>query len=30
MNLVDYYKKGDGINLLVKRINGGLMVIRLA
>ena len=30
MNLVDYYKKGDGIKLLVKRINGGLMVINLA
>ncbi len=30
MNLVDYYKKGDGIKLLVKRMNGGLMVIHLA
>ncbi len=30
MKLVDYYKKGDGIKLLVKRMNGGLMVIHLA
>jgi serine protease Do len=29
-NLIDHYKKGDGINLLVKRMNGGLMVIHLA
>jgi serine protease Do len=29
-NLIDQYKKGDGINLLVKRMNGGLMVIHLA
>jgi serine protease Do len=30
MKLVDDYKKGDGIKLLVKRMNGGLMVIQLA
>ena len=29
-NLIDQRKKGDGVNLLVKRMNGGLMVIRLA
>jgi serine protease Do len=29
-NLIDQHKKGEGINLLVKRMNGGLMVIRLA
>jgi serine protease Do len=29
-NLIDQHKKGDGINLLVKRMNGGLMVIHLA
>ena len=29
-DLIDQYKKGDGINLLVKRMNAGLMVIRLA
>ena len=29
-NLIAQQKKGDGINLLVKRINGGLMVIHLA
>jgi serine protease Do len=28
--LIDQHKKGDGINLLVKRMNAGLMVIRLA
>jgi len=30
MKLVDDHKKGDGIKLLVKRMNGGLMVIHLA
>ena len=29
-NLIDQHKKEDGINLLVKRMNGGLMVIHLA
>jgi len=29
-NLIDQHKEGDGINLLVKRMNGGLMVIHLA
>jgi serine protease Do len=29
-NLIDQHKKGDGVNLLVKRMNGGLMVIHLA
>ncbi len=29
-NLIDQHKKSDGINLLVKRMNGGLMVIHLA
>ena len=29
-NLIDHHKKGEGINLLVKRINAGLMVIHLA
>jgi len=29
-NLIDQYKKADGINLLVKRMNAGLMVINLA
>jgi serine protease Do len=29
-NLIDQHKKGDGVDLLVKRMNGGLMVIRLA
>ena len=29
-NLIDQYKKANGINLLVKRINAGLMVIHLA
>jgi len=29
-NLIDQHKKGDGINLLVKRMNGGLMLIHLA
>jgi serine protease Do len=29
-NLIDQHKKDDGINLLVKRMNGGLMVIHLA
>jgi len=29
-NLIDQHKKGDGINLLIKRMNGGLMVIHLA
>ena len=29
-NLIDQHKKGEGINLLVKRMNGGLMVIHLA
>ncbi len=28
--LIDHYKKGKGIDLLIKRMNGGLMVIRLA
>jgi serine protease Do len=28
-NLIDQHKKGEGINLLVKRMNGGLMVIHL-
>jgi serine protease Do len=28
-NLIDQYKKADGINLLVKRMNAGLMVINL-
>ena len=28
--LIDQYKKGDGINLLVKKMNGGLTVIHLA
>jgi len=28
-NLIDQYKKADGINLLVKRMNAGLMVIHL-
>ena len=29
-SLIDQYKKADGINLLVKRMNAGLMVIHLA
>lgn len=29
-NLIDRHKKDDGINLLVKRMNGGLIVIHLA
>jgi len=29
-NLIDQHKKESGINLLVKRMNGGLMVIHLA
>jgi len=29
-NLIDQHKKENGINLLVKRMNGGLMVITLA
>jgi len=29
-NLIDQHKEGDGINLLVKRMNAGLMVIHLA
>ena len=29
-NLIDRHKKGNGINLLVKRMNAGLMVIQLA
>jgi S1-C subfamily serine protease len=29
-NLLDQYKNGDGISLLVQRRNAGLMVIRLA
>ncbi len=29
-NLIDQHKKDDGISLLVKRMNAGLMVIRLA
>ena len=29
-NLIDQHKEKDGINLLVKRMNGGLMVIHLA
>jgi len=29
-NLIDQHKKGDGINLLVKRMNSGLIVIHLA
>jgi len=29
-NMIDQYKKTDGINLLVKRMNAGLMVINLA
>ena len=29
-SLIDQHKKGEGINLLVKRMNGGLMVIHLA
>jgi serine protease Do len=29
-NLIDQHKKADGINLLVKRMNSGLMVITLA
>ena len=29
-NLIDHHKKGEGINLLVKRMNAGLMVIHLA
>jgi len=29
-NLLDQNKKADGINLLVKRMNAGLMVINLA
>jgi serine protease Do len=29
-NLIDQHKKGDGLDLLVKRMNGGLMVIHLA
>jgi serine protease Do len=29
-NLIEQHKKSDGINLLVKRMNGGLMVIHLA
>lgn len=29
-NLIDLHKKADGINLLVKRMNAGLMVITLA
>ena len=28
--LIDQHKKGDGLDLLVKRMNSGLMVIRLA
>ena len=28
-NLIDQYRKADGINLLVKRMNAGLMVINL-
>ena len=28
--LIDQHKKGDGVDLLVKRMNSGLMVIRLA
>ena len=28
--LIDQHKNGDGINLLVKRMNAGLMVIHLA
>ena len=28
-NLIDQHKKGNGVNLLVKRMNGGLMVIHL-
>ena len=29
-NLIGQHKEGDGINLLVKRMNAGLMVIHLA
>ena len=29
-NLIDQHKTGDGVDLLVKRMNAGLMVIRLA
>jgi hypothetical protein len=29
-NLLDQHKNGDGINLLVKRMNAGLMVIHPA
>ena len=29
-NLIDQHKKGDGVDLLVKRMNSGLIVIRLA
>ena len=29
-NLIDHHKKAEGINLLVKRLNAGLMVIHLA
>jgi serine protease Do len=29
-NLIDQHKKGNGVNLLVKRMNAGLMVIHLA
>jgi len=29
-SLIDQHKNGDGINLLVKRMNAGLLVIRLA
>jgi serine protease Do len=29
-NLIDHHKKGEGINLLVKRMNAGLMLIHLA
>ena len=29
-NLLDQNKKSDGVNLLVKRMNAGLMVIHLA
>jgi hypothetical protein len=29
-NLIDQHQKGDGVDLLVKRMNSGLMVIRLA
>ena len=29
-NLIDQHQKGDGIDLLIKRMNGGLMVIHLA